>query len=147
MAHKSRYKPINESKYKGEGVIVCRSSWERGLCKFFDSSSSIKYWSSEPFAIQYKKPTTGRMHRYFPDFFIETTDGQKILIEVKPKHETIKPVKKPRQQAKTFARQRVKYSVNEAKWIYAREFCKKNGILFQIWTEDTIRSLGVRIVA
>jgi len=146
MAQKSKYRPINESKYRGDDVIICRSSWERALCKYFDNSSSIKYWSSEPFAIQYKKPTTGRMHRYFPDFFIETSDGVKILIEVKPKHETIKPIKKPRQQNKTFARQKITYAINDAKWKYAQEFCKKNGIQFQIWTQDTIKSLGIKLI-
>lgn len=150
MAYKSKYRPINEEKYRGEGVIVCRSSWERALCKYFDASKSIRYWSSEPFAIQYKKPVSTRAdktHRYYPDFFIETVDGKKILIEVKPKHETIKPVKKPRQHNKTFAKAMITYSTNEAKWNYARKFCKKNGIQFQIWTQDTIKSLGIKIIS
>ena len=76
---KSRYRPSNPQKYKGNpNNIVCRSSWERKFCSWCDKNDSIIEWASEEFFIPYVSPVDNRVHRYFPDFFIEVkkTNGR-----------------------------------------------------------------------
>jgi len=116
----------------------------------FDNTTSVVQWSSEPFAVPYKKPYSRRLngiHRYYPDFLIELENGRKLLLEIKPKHETLPPVRRKNQKRKTFARQKLTFLVNQAKWKSARAFCAKNGLEFQVWTEDHIKSLGIKIVS
>ncbi len=39
------------------------------------------------------------------------------------------------------------YAVNQAKWMYAREFCKDNSLEFKIITEDELYGRGTRKVS
>jgi hypothetical protein len=134
------YIPENREKYRGDvSNIICRSSWERALCKFFDSSSEIESWSSEEIVIPYISPLDGKTHRYYTDFLIKLKSGKQILIEVKPENETAPPKSKrkaSRERWETWHR-------NQAKWKAAKTFADKNGIEFQIWTEKTLDKLGV----
>ena len=56
--------------------------------KYLDSHLDVVQWASEEFAIPYKSPIDGRMHRYFPDFYMKLREStgtvQKYLVEVKP---------------------------------------------------------------
>ena len=88
--HKGRYVPNKPQKYRGDyNNIVYRSSWERRFMLYCDRSDAIIEWGSEEIIIPYISPLDGRMHRYFPDFYIKVkqSDGsiKKMLIEVKPK--------------------------------------------------------------
>ena len=80
---KTKYKPTNPNKYMGNpDNIICRSSWERRFCKECDTNPSIKKWASEEFSIPYVSPADGKVHRYYPDFLIEKTDGKRYIIEI-----------------------------------------------------------------
>ena len=72
--------------------ITYRSSWELTFMQFLDNNPSFKRWGSEIFPVPYVKPTTGRVHRYFPDFFVEYEDTKgnirREMIEVKPAAQT-----------------------------------------------------------
>ena len=99
MSYKGRYTPANPKKYKGNSRnIVYRSLWERKFMVYCDTSKNILEWGSEEIIIPYLSPWDGRIHRYFPDFYIKVKqhDGgvKKMIIEVKPKIQC-KPPKQP----------------------------------------------------
>jgi hypothetical protein len=106
---------------------------------YLDNHKDILQWSSEEFFIPYRSPVDRRLHRYFPDFWIKkrSKDGQinNILIEVKPKKQTLPPEKKKR-KTKGYIKEVMTYGVNEAKWKAAIEFCKDRRWDFKIMTED-----------
>lgn len=147
MAHKSRYFPEDKTKYIGESQnIVCRSSWERAVCKFFDSNPLVVRWSSEEIVIPYICATDGRRHRYFTDFYCEMTSGKKLIIEVKPKAQTVPPtLPKSNRRTRSYKNALMTYAKNASKWKAAQEFCRKNNMEFAIWTEDTLKKLGLKI--
>ena len=87
MAYSGVYKPTHPQKYKGNPTrIIYRSLWERKFMYFCDHNDSIIEWGSEEVIIPYKCPTDGRVHRYYPDFYIKVKDKtgryQKYIIEV-----------------------------------------------------------------
>ena len=63
------------------------------------------------------------------------------MIEIKPKRQTIEPKKKSR-VTKSYIYEMKTYAVNQAKWMYAREFCKDNSLEFKIITEDQLYGRG-----
>ena len=138
---KSRYKPHNPQKYRGNPTnIICRSSWERTFCKYCDLNENVINWASEEFSIRYISPIDYKTHRYFPDYLIEVNEGcktKKYIIEVKPKKQTKPPIKKSR-VTKTYLYEMKTYAVNQAKWKAAQEFCKDNGMEFKIVTEEEL---------
>ena len=128
--------------------IIYRSGWELKLMSYLDGNNNVIRWSSEEVVILYKSPIDGRRHRYFPDFYVEqinTNDNiDKILIEVKPKYQTIPPVvqtTKTKKPTKRYINEVKTWGVNQAKWIAAQEFCKDRGWKFQIMHED---HLGIK---
>ena len=72
MSYKGIYRPSNPRKYKGDSQnIIYRSLWERKFMNYCDLNENILEWASEEFWIPYLDPTTNRVRRYFPDFFIK----------------------------------------------------------------------------
>jgi|TARA_Y100000768_G_C23962263_1_gene676003 hypothetical protein len=141
---KSKYKPENPRKYKGDyRNIICRSSWERKFCRWCDLNESILEWGSEEFFIPYRAPD-GRVRRYFPDFImkVKETNGEvkTYVIEVKPLKQT-RPPKKRKRVTKSYIYECTTYAVNQAKWKAADEWCKDHKIEFKIITE---KELGIK---
>lgn len=133
------FKPLNPHKYIGDAnAITYRSSWEFKAMHYFDSHPHIVRWSSEEHIIPYFDPVTRKKRRYFPDFLIQVRkpDGkiENILIEVKPKKETVRP-DKPAKITKSYKRALMTWATNEAKWTYAEEWCRQHNTRFQILTE------------
>lgn len=133
------YTLLNAEKYKGNKNQICwRSSWELRMMKFFDLNPNVVEWSSEETIIPYPNPLTGRVSRYFVDFYakMKTKDGtvKKFLVEVKPYSQTIPPVQKTR-KTKTLMRQQAEYIKNQAKWQAATQWCAKHNSQFVILTE------------
>ena len=149
MAYQGRFKPKNPTKYMGDPTnIIYRSGWELKLMSYLDTHVNVLQWSSEEVVIPYKSPIDGRRHRYFPDFYLEqiNTNGIKenILIEVKPKYQTVPPVvqtTKTKKPTKRYINEVKTWGINQAKWIAAEEFCKDRGWKFQIMHED---HLGIK---
>lgn len=140
MAYKGRYNPKNPRKYKGNPHnIIYRSLWERKFMVYCDTSTSIIEWGSEEIIIPYLSPWDNRRHRYFPDFYIKAqqSDGslKKMIIEVKPKVQC-SPPKEPKRKTRRYLNEVKTWSINEAKWKYATEWCKNNGMDFVIINED-----------
>lgn len=148
MARESKYlqgkfTPKHPEKYKGNSRnIIYRSSWELEALRWCDRNEKIIEYSSEEFFIPYFDATTGKVRRYFPDLFITIREDngsiKKYLIEIKPKKQTKPPEKTPRKREKTYINEMITYQKNISKWKYAEEWCKDQGIIFKIITEDDL---------
>ena len=113
--------------------------------KMFDENPSVLAWSSEEHIIPYIDPMTGRVRRYFPDFWVRvrTVTGQieEHLIEVKPAAQTVPPKKpKSKKPTKRYIEEVRTWGTNSSKWEAAEKFCAKKGWKFQIITE---KHLGI----
>ena len=132
---KGIYQIKNKEKYIGQRAPVYRSSWESTFMLFLDNHTSILQWASESIAIPYRDPLSGKIKRYFPDFFIIYLDaaGEKHaeIIEIKPTNQT--------GQKKTKSRvNQAQIIKNHAKWESALQYCEKNGCKFRLVTEETL---------
>ena len=133
------YKLKNPEKYLGDiNKVVYRSSWELKLHEFFDNNTRVIRWGSEIVCIPYMKPTDGRLHRYYPDYFVEyvNTNGEVIkeLIELKPKSQT----QAPRSRGKHKLYEQLTFAVNTAKWAAAELWCKQHKVNWRIVTENAV---------
>jgi hypothetical protein len=142
MAYKGKYKVKNRSKYVGAvDNVVYRSSWERRFMVYADTSKNIIKWNSEEIVIPYVSPVDGKVHRYFPDFWIEIMGDSGLLnhivIEVKPKGQIGPPkMGKTAKSKYRYLREMKTWKVNEAKFEMAKEFCDDRKWQFKILTED-----------
>ena len=141
MAYRTIFNPKNPQKYAGDtSKIVCRSLWERNVCKFCDDHPNVLKWSSEEIAIPYTNPIDKKIHNYYPDFLIQfngVNGKQTWMVEVKPKKQTLPPQKKSR-VTKSYLHECKTYAVNQAKWKAAVEFCKDRMIEFKVVTEQEL---------
>jgi hypothetical protein len=108
-----------------------------------DEHPDVVEWSSEEFFIPYRSPVDGKLHRYFPDFYVKKINKQGLIetaiIEVKPLAQTMEPKKQPKPSRK-YITEVMTYGVNQAKWKAAREFCADRKWSFHIFTE---KELGI----
>ena len=159
MAHhppnyKSRTKqgyfhPANPEKYVGDvNAIVYRSSWEKRLMNVLDLNSNILQWGSEMTFIPYYNQVKRKNAKYYPDFFVEQINKEgikeRVMIEVKPYKETVKPSQPKRLTEKTkqrYLKEVLTFQTNSDKWGAARNFCSNNGWRFLIMDEY---SLGLK---
>ena len=142
MSYKGKFQPKNTQKYVGNPTnIVYRSLWERKFMIYCDTNENILEWGSEEIAIPYRSPVDGKIHRYFPDFYIKVKepDGsiKKYLIEIKPHKQTMPP-KKPQRQTKGYIYEAYEYAKNQSKWEAATEYCKDRGWTFKVLTENEL---------
>ena len=109
-----------------------------------DENESVLMWSSEEVIIPYRSPLDNRIHRYFPDFYVKAVDAngtlKEMLIEVKPKKETVEPTKK-KKITKQYITEVTTWGKNQAKWAAAREYCSDRGWEFRLMTE---KELGIK---
>jgi hypothetical protein len=136
------FKPRHPEKYIGDvNDIVYMSSWEETFMKFLDNNPNVIRWGSECIAIPYVKPTDGKVHRYFPDFYMEYNNrkGQLIkeIVEVKPEKQIKKPTTRGKSK-KTQLYEGIAWAINTAKWRSAQLFCDKYGLKFSIKSEKEI---------
>lgn len=140
---KGTYEVINKEKYIGKKAPIFRSSWERRMMYWCDMNINVIKWGSESIAIPYFYPIDKKVHKYYPDFYVEirVKDGsiQKYITEVKPKKKT-KPPKKPKNKNRkannTYDYLMAEWIMNNAKWEAAVALCESKGIKFNIITED-----------
>lgn len=133
----------NPQKYLGDiSKCIYRSSWERNAFRWCDLNESVKEWASEEISIYYDNPITGKKAKYYPDLFILTKSGTQLVVEIKPKVQCSEP-SMPARKTKKYVQDFSTYLVNQAKWDAARKVCEKNGLVFQVWTEDTLEEMGI----
>ena len=145
MAYKGKYTVKNKSKYVGDSTkVTYRSMWERQAMKWCESNPRIVKWNSEEVVIPYKCKTDQKLHRYFIDLFIEMDNGECILVEIKPKKHTVAP--KKLRKTKKYINEVTTYIKNTSKWTAADKFAQRKGWKFQVWTEDTLKNLGIKLL-
>lgn len=139
MAYKSVYNPKNPKKYAGDASkIVCRSLWERNVCKFCDETPNIIKWSSEEISIPYVSPLDKKVHNYYPDFLIQFKNSaglQNWMVEVKPKKQTFL-------KENASKKEKAIWIINTAKWQAAKKYCEIHNIVFKIVTEKDLFNNG-----
>jgi len=145
MSYKGKYSPAHPKKYKGDPTnIIYRSLWERRFMNYCDLNENILEWGSEELALPYRSPLDGKIHKYFPDFYVKVkqSDGkiQKYIIEIKPKKQTIEP-KVQKKKTKGYIFEVTEWVKNQEKWKAAKEFCEDRQWQFKIITED---ELGIK---
>ena len=145
MAYTGFFRPKNPQKYRGDPTnIIYRSSWELKLMGWFDGHPDVLEWSSEEIIIPYRSPIDGRVHRYFPDFYVRkrNKDGvvETIIVEVKPYAQTQEP-KKQSKVSKRYINEVKTWGINSYKWKAARDYCEDRKWKFQIITE---KELGIK---
>lgn len=138
--HQGYFNPKNPAKYVGDlDKIRFMSSWELNFFKFLDGNPNVLRWASECIAIPYIKPTDGKVHKYYPDIWIEyrNRDGEirQEILEIKPKNQ-ITLGKRPSQY------EQLTWAVNCSKWKAAQAFCESKGIKFRLLTENELFSNG-----
>tara|TARA_B100001250_G_C19578278_1_gene690792 strand:+ start:411 stop:842 length:432 start_codon:yes stop_codon:yes gene_type:complete len=143
MSYKGKFRPIKPKKYKGDPRnIIYRSLWERKFMSYCDSNPAILSWASEEFYIPYFDPTTEKIRRYFPDFYIKYKNNRGKLVERVIEVKPLRQCKPPTQNKKTkrYIQETLEYAKNQAKWKAATDFCKDRKWEFQVMTE---KELGV----
>lgn len=129
------YKVTNPQKYVGKRDPRYRSGWEHAFMRFCDTNDNILQWASESIVVPYRHPLTGKTANYIPDFLITyRTKNNKMcaeVIEIKPKKQSVL-------ESKMSARDRAVVAVNYAKWDAATKWCRKQGLMFRVITEDDI---------
>lgn len=114
-------------------TIIYRSSYELKFITWLENNNKVKHWGSECICIPYLYKD-GSTHKYYPDYFVEMVNGDKIVVEIKPYNQTQKPINENCWAAK-------EYMKNMCKWKAAIEFCKNKGYIFKVLTEKTINQL------
>jgi hypothetical protein len=146
MAYSGRYKVKNVKKYAGNpSNIKYRSLWERQCFRWCDDNPSVLKWNSEEVVVGYKCQTDNKLHRYFVDMYIQMKDGKEYLIEIKPKNQTVPP-KQGARKTKKYLKEVLTYGKNMSKWEAATAYAQKRDMIFQVWTEDTIKGLGIKLL-
>lgn len=143
MAYKGIFRARNPNKYKGDPTnIVYRSRWELMVMSKLDQHDDVLEWSSEEIIIRYRSPVDGKVHRYFPDFWVKKKDrsGNIVcdLIEVKPYKQTHPPTIMEGKPTRRYLNEVMTWGINSAKWQAAREVCKDKGWNFVIITEKEL---------
>lgn len=173
--HQGYYVPQHPEKIVGNpGELIYRSGWERDLCRWCDDNANVKKWGIEVAKIEYRDPgnlnfdeikrlnlnpndpSLWPVRNYFIDFYIEfeenedddpTNTSNKVLVEVKPKSQTLRPVPPSSaaklKEQKAFVNECRTYLTNNAKWKAAKQWADEHGMKFVIWTEDTLSKLGI----
>lgn len=140
MPYKTKFVPVNKDKYVGNvDKILCKSLWERKLCKYFDNNDKVVNWCYECLKVPYISPIDNKRHTYFPDFVVQLVDKDNekktLVVEVKPEKQTKKPKNPKRKSYKTDV---CAFLINEAKWKAANCLCENNHWEFKLLTEKNI---------
>lgn len=144
--YKGKYRIKKPEKYAGDFTnVTYRSLWERQAFRWCEERDDVISWSSEETVIPYRCKTDNKIHRYFIDLKIKFSNGRIVLVEIKPASQT-KPPKKPTRQTKRYVTEVMTYVKNESKWKAAAKYCDERGYHFEIWTEDTLKGLGIKLL-
>ena len=161
------FKVINKEKYIGDPeLVIYRSSWEFGFCKYCDASPSVKRWSSEPISIPYydrvskleecaklgldpNNPSNWEVRNYNTDFWYEVDTGsgplEKIFVEIKPSYKLKKPIPcksdASLKEQRIFVKNAKEYLTNEAKFAALKEWANQHGSKFYVFTEHTLEKI------
>lgn len=152
---KSRYTqgyftPLFPEKYIGDvHKIIYRSSYEHIFYMTLDLDPSVKRWAAESMKIEYISPVDKRIHRYFPDAYIEKVvkgEQVKIIAEIKPLAFLTPPEKKQGGTLKQRARyleNLKKYVIIQAKKRATEKYALKMGYKYLFITETYLKKFDI----
>ena len=146
VAYKGKYQPINYRKYKGDPTkVIYRSLWEKKFMIWCDKNQQVLEWGSEEIVIPYLSPKDGRVHRYYPDFYMRLKNNQgaitRYVIEIKPRYQVVGPKKDKIRRTKRYLEEQRTFAINKAKWRAAEHYCANRQMQFKILTE---KELGIK---
>jgi hypothetical protein len=102
-----------------------RSGWELAYLQHLDADPGVVGYRYEDVKIPYvSNVRAGKVRHYWPDFLVQRTDGQQLLIEIKPKRK----LDQDRVQKKLRA---------------AEAWCQAHRVTFQVLTEVELKLLGL----
>ena len=128
----------NPKKYFGKRPIIYRSSWELSFMLKMEANNSVEAWTSEEIVIPYtmKEKKNGKFvlvrHNYHTDFSVILKIGKKIVVEVKPLAQCALNESQIHRNPTIYK--------NACKWRAAIEWCKANGYIFKIITEEHLKT-------
>lgn len=118
---KSHYKTGVHISPKCVKPINYRSGWELVVAEYLDKHPDVISYEYESLILAYKSNlSTGRIRKYYPDFFVTYKDGTRLLVEVKRQNQVNNITVQKKAQA-------------------AIEWTKKQpggNVSYQIWTES-----------
>lgn len=107
------------------GECKFRSSWEEKYMHYLDANPEVSSWSYEKLIIEYvSNKRTGKIRKYYPDFFVELKTGEKLVIEIKQKRKLDNVVVKKKSAA-------------------AEQWCMMHGASYKIITELDLKDMGL----
>ena len=109
--------------------IIYRSGLELQFIQYCENNSNITKWASEPIKIPYYSRLDKKECNYYPDYVLENKKGNKVIVEVKPYNQTLKP---DFTDTKWLKEQWIK---NIDKWTAAKKFAEDHDMKFIIVTE------------
>ena len=125
MKKKRKYKTGTYVSTKTGAKIAYRSGWEKSFAEYLDNDMTVLTYSYESIIVSYvTNLRSGRLRKYFPDFYVERVDGTKLLIEIKPKRFMSR-------------------NINQKKWEAARHWCEEHGAEFIVLTEEELHQMAV----
>lgn len=105
--------------------IKYRSGWELNFAQYLDKDATVLTYSYESVIVSYiTNLRSGRLRKYFPDFFIERTDGTKLLVEIKPLRF-------------------MNRTINKKKWEAALQWCVEHDAEFMVLTECELKDMAI----
>jgi len=107
------------------GECKYRSGWEQKFCVYLDSLAEVKSWSYEKLVIEYlSNKKTGKIRKYYPDFYVEYVDGTRIVYEIKPRRKLEQATVKKKMEA-------------------AERWCLMHGATYKVLTEIQLKDMGL----
>ena len=140
--YSGKYKIKKPAKYDGNAeTVTYRSMWERACFAWCERNPDVVKWSSEEIIIPYYDAGQKKQRRYFMDLRITLKDGTELLVEIKPDKQT-RPPKKGKNKTR-YLEESMIFVTNQCKWQAADAYAKKRGWRFVVWTEHTLKKMGI----
>lgn len=93
--------------------------------RHLDADPDVASWSYEKLIIEYvSNQRTGKVRKYYPDFFVEMKDGSRVVVEIKQ-------------------RRKLDNIIVKKKTAAATAWCSAHEATFRILTEIELRQLGI----
>jgi hypothetical protein len=90
-----------------------------------DENPDVSSWTYEKLVIEYvSNQKTKKIRRYFPDFYVEFSDGSKKVIEIKQKR-------------------KLEQAIVKKKTTAAQAWCETFGATYVILTEIELKNMGL----
>lgn len=112
--------------------LMYRSSWEARFMLYLESQPMVKKWGYECIEVKYLFSADNKVHRYYPDFYVEFANGKTCIVEIKPS----KDAKLPKKMTDTMGV--ITFMRNKDKWEACQKFCESKGWDFKVVTEKEL---------